>query len=268
MIERIADLGLVEDEDIELDTAALRLAALDHPGADIEASEAVIAALADEVAAVAAQSDTTAKRAAALRAILADKHDFRGDSETYDADANADLISVIKRRRGLPVALAILYVGIARRLGWKADVLNTPGHIVIALGREGDRIVLDPFNGGRQLTPEGLQEVIRRATGSWKSLDPAGWTPMENRAVLVRLLTNLAIRAIGAGALERAAVLYQRLTTIAPTMPGLWWERAKIERRLGRNASARGSLSALMETTTDPAMRREIRRMFDDIPHE
>ncbi len=268
MIERIADLGLIEDEDIELDRAALRLAALDHPGVDIEASEAVIAALADEVAAVSVQASTTSKRAAALRAILADKHDFRGDSETYDADINADLISVIARRRGLPVALAILYVGIARRLGWTADVLNTPGHIVITLGDEGDRIVLDPFNGGRQLTPEDLQDVVKRATGSWKSLDPAGWTPMENRAVLVRLVNNLAIRAMGAGALERAAILYQRLTTIGPTIPDLWWERAKLERRLGRNANARASLSALMETTIDPVMRREIRRMFDDIPHE
>lgn len=268
MIERIADIGLVEDEDIELDRTALRLAALDHPGVDIGASEAVIAALADEVAAVSVQPCTTAKRAAALRAILADKHDFRGDSETYDADVNADLISVIARRRGLPVALAILYVGIARRLGWAADILNTPGHSVITLGDESDRIILDPFNGGRQLSPEDLQDVVKRATGSWQPLDPSGWTPMKNRAVLVRLVNNLAIRAMGAGALERAAVLYQRLTMIAPTMPDLWWERAKLERRLGRNANARASLSALMETTIDPAMRREIKRMFDDIPHE
>jgi regulator of sirC expression with transglutaminase-like and TPR domain len=268
MTESIADLGLVEDEDIELGHAALRLAALDHPDADVAASDAVIARLADEVAMASVQAGTTARRAAALRTILADKHDYRGDSETYDADVNADLICVIDRRRGLPVALAILYVAIARRLGWTADVLNTPGHIVIALGDEGDRIVLDPFNGGRQLTPEGLQEVIKRATGSWQTLDPSGWVPMENRAVLVRLVNNLAVRALGAGALDRAALLYERLTIIAPTMAEFWWERAKIERRLRHNAKARACLSALMETTIDPAMRREIRRMLDDIPHE
>jgi len=95
MIESIADLGLVEDEDISLGNAALRLAALDHPGVDIAASEAVIERLADEVAAASARTDTTVRRAAALRTILADKHDYRGDSDTYDADVNADLISVL-----------------------------------------------------------------------------------------------------------------------------------------------------------------------------
>jgi regulator of sirC expression with transglutaminase-like and TPR domain len=204
---------------------------------------------------------------AILRAILSDKHDFRGDSTSYDDSANANLISVIDRRRGLPVALSILYVALARRLGWKADVLNTPGHIVISLEDETERVVADPFNGGRVLTAQSLQSLIAQVTGTQPPLDPGGWIPLQNRLVLVRLLNNQVIRAMQAGKIERAATLYERLTTIGPAIADLWWERAQVEWQLGRNREARASLSALLEVTTDEGRREQVRRMLEKIPH-
>ena len=51
------------------------------------------------------QSETLAGRAEILAAIVSGRHEFTGDRETYDDLANANLISVIERRRGLPVAL-------------------------------------------------------------------------------------------------------------------------------------------------------------------
>ncbi len=38
---------------------------------------------------------------------------------------------VIDRRRGLPVALAILYLHAARGQGWAADALRFTGHVVV-----------------------------------------------------------------------------------------------------------------------------------------
>jgi regulator of sirC expression with transglutaminase-like and TPR domain len=268
MIESIADLGLIEDEAIPLDRAALRLAALDHAEVDLASYEVFLDRLEDEIVAASYNADTAARRTAALRAILSDKHDFRGDSDTYDDSANANLISVIDRRRGLPVALSILYVGLARRLGWKADVLNTPGHIVIGLEDEAERVVVDPFNGGRVLTAQSLQSLIAQVTGTQPPLDPAGWIPLQNRLVLVRLLNNQVIRAVQAGKIERAATLYARLTTIGPGISELWWERAQIEWQLGRNRDARASLSSLLEMTTDGERRGQVFRMLEKIPHE
>ncbi len=51
------------------------------------------------------------------RALLAGRHGYRGDTETYDDLANANLIRVIERRRGLPVALGILWLHAARAAG-------------------------------------------------------------------------------------------------------------------------------------------------------
>jgi regulator of sirC expression with transglutaminase-like and TPR domain len=72
-------------------------------------------------------------RVQALHEVLAERHGFRGDDQNYDDLENANLISVIERRRGLPVALAILYLDAARRCGWPAEGLNFPGHFMIRL---------------------------------------------------------------------------------------------------------------------------------------
>ncbi|WP_457824685.1 transglutaminase family protein, partial [Staphylococcus aureus] len=60
----------------------------------------------DAVAAAASVPlDDLPARAAALAELLAGQHGYSGDTETYDDLANANLIRVIERRKGLPVAL-------------------------------------------------------------------------------------------------------------------------------------------------------------------
>jgi regulator of sirC expression with transglutaminase-like and TPR domain len=72
---------------------------------------------------------------------------FVGDADSYDAPANADFIRVLERRLGLPIALSILYVAIARRAGWSSYVLNLPGQVLVQIG-EKSPVVIDPFAGG------------------------------------------------------------------------------------------------------------------------
>ena len=107
-------------------------------------------------------------RVGALHEVLAERHGFRGDDQNYDDLENANLISVIERRRGLPVALAILYLDAARRLGWPAEGLNFPGHFMIRLAAADGRGVLDPFAGGELRDAPELRraaEARRRARG-------------------------------------------------------------------------------------------------------
>jgi len=57
---------------------------------------------------------------AALTQVMAEEHGYGGDRQHYDDLQNANLIRVIDRRRGLPVALGILYLHAARAQGWRA----------------------------------------------------------------------------------------------------------------------------------------------------
>ena len=57
-------------------------------------------------------------RVAALARTLVGRHGYAATTSTYDDLQNANLMRVIDRKRGLPVALGILYIHAARRQGW------------------------------------------------------------------------------------------------------------------------------------------------------
>ena len=177
--------------------------------------------------------------------MLGGEFGFTGDRSTYDDPDNADLIRLIDRRRGLPVSLAILYVAAARRLGWPAEVLNTPGHVLIRVGSETEPLLLDPFNDGATVGPEGLQRLLSGMLGGRVEPSSAHLAPMTNRGVLVRLLLNQASRAEQAGDAARALTLFERITAFAPDNAHGWWERARLQLVHRDVAGARSSLSAM-----------------------
>lgn len=263
MNEAIRLLGLLDDEAIMLDEAALGLAALDHPGVDLapyaERLSAIGATLFKRGRGLTGAHD----RAELLADVIGDEFGFHGDQSNYDDPANADLMAVLDRRKGLPVTLSILYVALARRMGWEAHPLNTPGHVLVRIGAEPATVVQDPFDGGAILDEAGVKRLLGRVLGSHAAPEPEHFTPLSNRSTLVRLLSNQATRARRTGDLDRALVLYERMTGFAPSYTGLWWERARIEQLLGRAKDARGSLGAMLETTRDPALRARIRAALD-----
>ena len=261
-LEGIAKLGLLDDDAIPLDEAALMLAALDHPHTDVTRHRRQIALWTAQLLA----RDTgagAAERAAALSQVLAIDGGLRGDQQSYDDPANADLIRVIDRRRGLPVTLSILYAAIARRVGWLADPLNVPGHVLVRVGRDAESVIIDPFDGGRVLSRPGIAELLTRVLGRQAKAEAAHFTPLSNRSTLVRLLSNQATRARRSGDVARALELHERMTAIAPGFTGLWWERARLEQLQGRVTDARASLSSMLETTRDTALRTRIAAALD-----
>ncbi len=264
MQEELSRLGLIDEEDIALDEAALSLALPDHPGTDLAAFHDLLDAMETRLDLVGGDAETPAERADALATVLAGEFGFAGDAETYDNPANADLLGVLDRRRGLPVSLSIIWVAMARRLGWSADVLDVPGHVLVVVGAEAAPVIVDPFAGGVRVGAERLAALVEAATGAGRAV--AHVAAMPNRAVLVRLLQNQASRAEQAGRGRRALELYVRMTTMAPAYPHAWWERARLELADHEIAAARGSLGAMLEITRDPQLRRRVTGALDALP--
>ena len=265
MNDGIRYIALIDDDDILLDAAALQLAALDHPDADLDAYGAALGAIAGRLAEVGGAALSSRARATALARVIAEEEEFAGDRETYDDPANADMIRVIDRRRGLPVSLSILYVAIARRLGWSAYALNTPGHVLVRVGDASDPMLIDPFNGGVPVEPRQLAAFLSQALGADGATTAEHLAPMPNRTVLVRLLLNEATRAEQRGDAERALSLYERMTIVAPGNGHAWWERARLELVLDDVTAARSSLSAMLEMTRDAATRTHIAAALDSL---
>jgi len=252
----ISAYGLMEDEEIELDLAALDLSGLDHEGVDVAPHVQLLRDIAQRLSVVGAAARTSLEQAEALVAVLAGEFGFAGDADTYDAPLNADLIRVLDRRRGLPVSLSILYVAAARRMGWTAFALNTPGHVLVRVGTDAP-VIIDPFNGGGVVTPDRLLALLQRVMGQGTAPATEHVAPMSNRAVLARLLLNQASRAERSGDSPRALTVYERMTAVAPDNPDGWWELARLQLQDGAVDAARHSLSSMLEVTRD-AERREL----------
>jgi regulator of sirC expression with transglutaminase-like and TPR domain len=236
---RLGELGEQADAKIDLAETALLLASLDLPDRRLDECRHRLAAIAQELKDEAARAEPRLmSRVGALREILVRRHGFLGDRETYDDLANANLISVIERRRGLPVALAIIYIDAARRLGWPVEGLNFPGRFLIRLGAADGRAVLDPFDGAEVRDTAALLALLKQSEGPDAELAPAHFAVAGNRDILLRLENNIKARLLQSGDVERAVGILERMLLIAPKAPLLWFEAAAHYARLGKLKAA------------------------------
>lgn len=250
-------VGQSEDAQIPLAETALNLAALDHPGLDLAPYRDHLRQLADDAresyAAVRRGMAEVPAAARALAETIGVRHGYQGDNATFDDPQNADMISVIDRRRGLPVSLGILYIDLAHRLDVHAQGLNTPGHFLMALGDGEQARVIDPFNGGVVLNMEELRP--------WPQLpedDPAKYGPVGRRDVLLRLLNNIHSRALASKDAMRALTITERMVLIAPRRADLWLELSKASESIGKmNAAISAARNCIGLAGSDSPMGRK-----------
>ena len=242
-------IGTLPDVEIDIAGAAMQLARIDAPEADWRAAAALLSTIAREAAELAVRLDDAAPatRAEALTGLLALRHGFRGDAETYDDLANANLIRVLERRKGLPVALGVIWLHAARAAGWPAHGVDFPGHFLIAFeesGRgeagkgEGGQAVVDVFSGGVPMRARDLRELIRRVEGPDAELRPGVLLPMSARAVLLRLQNNIKLRRLRAGDVTGALACAEDMLRIAPDTAALWRETGALHQHAGQVAAA------------------------------
>ena len=198
-----------------------------------------------------------AARARALNEIILLKHGYSGDELTYDDLQNANMMRVIDRRKGLPVALGILYMDAARAQGWKTVGLSFPGHFLIRLSEEPERLILDPFHGGQVCGAADLRELLKAAGGQESELQPEHYAPVSDRDVLLRLQNNLKARLIQAERYERAVIVAETMLMLAPDLADLWREAGVLHARLGNLRSAAASLEQFVLRAPEGAARHQ-----------
>ena len=246
-------VGRLPDENIDLADTALLLAARDRPEVSLDGYRDHLRTL---VAEAAAPADANAvARVAALNATIAERHGYRGDDDTYDDPRNADLTRVIDRRKGLPVALGILYIHAARAQGWHMTGINFPGHFLLRLGADGGQAVVDPFNGGRILDAHDMRDLAMRVLGDDARVDLAFLRPVGNRDVLLRLLNNTKLRAINERRYDRALDVLGAMTLIAPRYAVAWREIAGLESGSGNIKTAIAALETFCKHCVDTDQR-------------
>ncbi len=233
-------VGQIPDSELDLAGAALQFARIDEPEADWRAASEHLSTLARDAVALAADRPGTdpSVRAGALAGLMTGRWRYTGDRDSYDLPANANLIRVVERRRGLPVALGILWLHCARAAGWEAFGIDFPGHFMIALPGRGGQLVLDVFDGGQPVDARALRALIKRVEGPKAELRRGLLAPMAARSVLLRLQNNIKIRRLDAGDLAGGLTALEDMLRIAPDHASLWREAALLNQRLDHVAAA------------------------------
>jgi regulator of sirC expression with transglutaminase-like and TPR domain len=232
--------GQASDDDFQLLDAGIACALHDAPDRDPAEAQTMMREAAERLE---ARLETESPEEALAETMAGDLR-LIGDLMDYDNLENADLLSVCARRRGMPVALGVLYLHAARRCDLPVWGVDFPGHFLLRIETEEGPLALDPFSEGRVVLPS---ELSRRALMTGLTPDVADrleqlMAPVSDRAVLLRLQNNIFARAVQArdyGRAERSAL---RRALIDPRDHRPWLDVAAA--REGQGALA-GALEAL-----------------------
>ena len=245
--------SVVREAEIDLGLACLLIGAETHPDLDVDAALRLLDQLAEDVAPAVAQARSADEVAAALGTALGARAGFRGGEEDYGDLRSSLLHEVLRRRRGLPILLSVVYVEVGRRVGRQVLPIGLPGHFVVGVPEapDGPPVLLDPFAGGVVCSRDDVLRRVRAVTGDAAYTDEAALAPWDPGAVLGRVLANIRGHSTSADTL-RTRLWATELALLLPSHPlALRRERAETLARLGDFLGAATELAGFAEAVGD-----------------
>ncbi|MER8068116.1 transglutaminase-like domain-containing protein [Streptomyces sp. NPDC094034] len=199
--------------------------------------------------------------AVALAELLGERCGFEGTPAEYRRLDSSLLPVVLRRRRGLPILLSVVWIEVARRAGAPVYGVALPGHFVVGFGDPEERVLADPFGGGRLLTGAEAALLVTGATG--EALEPAMLAPADPLGIVLRVLNN--IRAWAATRPEHTDVSLWavELSLLLPSHPArLRYDRAQllVQRGEFRRGAAEMDEYARVVDAVEPSTAEAIRR--------
>jgi regulator of sirC expression with transglutaminase-like and TPR domain len=202
---------------VDLAEVALSLARDEYPDLDVEAYLSQLTAMAHEARRY-MTGDLDARVSGLCRYLFHDMG-FRGNVHNYYDSRNSYLNDVLESRTGIPITLSLVVMAVASRAGMPVAGVGLPGHFIVKAVANGQEILIDPFHGGRRLTPQQCENVVRQVTGQRFSIRPESLNATLPGIIVQRLLTNLKKIYMEADDFSKAIRVIGRLLQLKPNDP-------------------------------------------------
>lgn len=154
---------------------------------------------------------TSFEKVKILNRIFFEVHGFSGDTDTYHHSKNSFISSVLDRKKGNPISLAIIYSIVAQKLNIPIYGVNLPQHFILgyvkdlqwppllrfndeALERERGHsdilFYINPFNNGLIFNQDNIHKFLKQLNLEAKE---EYFSICENRDIVIRILRNLQV---------------------------------------------------------------------------
>jgi regulator of sirC expression with transglutaminase-like and TPR domain len=204
------------------------------------------------------------------QALMAHMHDhlfeelkFSGNTLDYYNTANSYVPAVVETKLGLPISLCLIYKAVAERLGFRTWGVGLPGHFLCGIEVDGARMLVDPFAGGRILTPDEAQQRMREIFGDEVEWSEELLRPASNRHWLTRMLQNLLNIFGSSGAYADVAAMLEMEIVLWPEQLRLQRDLALVLARLGMAEPASQWLDNYLRNNPDDPQCGDLKQLLE-----
>jgi regulator of sirC expression with transglutaminase-like and TPR domain len=257
----------------------LLVSKLEYPELDVDLKLREFQVLVDNLKSKLPRDLTVADQTQFIVKYFAGELDFSGDQSNYYNFKNSLLSDVLLRRKGIPVSLSLVFMGLCRGVGLKAVGINFPGHFLVQIHANDWRIsspksmevasewtktwFVDCFDKGKFLGVEDCERRLKEWTRGVIPFTPDVLKVSKPEEIISRMLRNL--KAIF-GEKEDYPRLYWVLSALVAVCPAdrseSYRERGLLMARMGRYKMATYDLKKFLENPSDPKKVDHVQRLI------
>ncbi|MFT7133416.1 MAG: regulator of sirC expression with transglutaminase-like and TPR domain [Cyclobacteriaceae bacterium] len=177
------------DADIELDVAALLIAAESEPNLDIDRYLLYLDETASRFEHQAGHATHLGVSVTSLNDFIYLSEGFGGNIKDYYEPRNSFLNHVINTHQGIPITLALIHLCLGSRLQIPVHGISFPGHFLVRYGHD-QGVIVDPFSG-RILSQTDCSTLLKQIAGPRAVIQADYFDTASNKSILIRILDNL-----------------------------------------------------------------------------
>jgi regulator of sirC expression with transglutaminase-like and TPR domain len=251
----------IEDERVDLLRAALTFARIEDPQLDVEQYVLQVEEFSHRVTAKVQDLDDPTNVIASLNQVLFQEEMFRGNTVDYYNPRNSFLHDVLDRRLGIPISLALVYMEVARRVGFPLFGVGMPGHFLLKhYDAAGHSILIDVFERGTVVTEDDCRKKLNSIYSGQLALQPEFLLPVTRRQMLTRMLNNLRSIYLSQRDFRRAVQVVDLILVIYPRSPEDVKQRAVLRYNLDDYRGALNDFEEYVKMSPDASDADEIRQ--------
>jgi regulator of sirC expression with transglutaminase-like and TPR domain len=253
------------DQPESLMEAALALGAIDDPAVEVDRYVRQVEKMAEEILARFPEGSSEKQKMDLLLKYLFEENGFHGSRQEYYHTANNQMHRVIEDREGMPIALSVLVIDLARRCGMGVDGVGMPGHFLVRLTSD-NRLEgpwIDPFESGEWIDEEQLQKRFVETTG--QGFLPEDLPTFSNRQILQRMLRNLIGSAERKGDSQTALRYLDAMVALSSDDVATRLQRAVLRGQNGRYPEALEDLQWVIDQQPESIDIHELLRLRQSI---